>query len=58
MIGFSLDDQIKCVEREIAKRERWLPKWAEAELTKKGTADRELACMRAVLATLMAIKTS
>jgi len=45
-------DQIAEVKREIALRERVYPKWVEAGRLKQDKADRQLAIMRAVLATL------
>lgn len=48
----SLADQIACVEREIAMRERVYPRWVQSERMTQEKADRELLTMRAVLATL------
>ena len=45
-------DQIAEVKRGIALRERVYPKWVEAGRLKQDKADRQLAIMRAVLATL------
>jgi hypothetical protein len=48
----SIEAQIACVERELVFREKCYPKWvAEKRMTQK-LADREIASMRAVLATL------
>lgn len=47
-----IEAQIKEVEREIAQRERVYPRWVEAGKMPKATADRQIATMRAVLATL------
>jgi hypothetical protein len=52
----SLADQIASVQREIAMRERVYPKWVSAGRMKQVAADRELAAMRAVLATLEALR--
>lgn len=47
-------EQIACVEREIAMRERVYPRWvADHKMTQK-KADQELAAMRAVLETVKA----
>jgi hypothetical protein len=48
----SLHEQIVCVRREIGMRERVYPKWVSAGRMKQYVADREIAAMRAVLATL------
>jgi hypothetical protein len=50
----SLAEQISCVKREIAMRERVYPRLVWARKMKQATADRELAVMRAVLATVEA----
>jgi hypothetical protein len=49
----SLDEQIAAVTREIAIREAVYPKWVETGKMKKAKADHEIACMMAVLGTLM-----
>ena len=52
----SLEEQIRCVLREIDMRERSYPRWiAEKKLT-EAKARHELAAMRAVLATLQSMK--
>lgn len=48
----TLDEQIKCVEREIAMRKRVYQKRVLEEKMSKQTADHELECMAAVLETL------
>lgn len=48
----TLQDQIACVEREIAMRERVYPHWVRGGRLKQDKADREIETMRAVLATL------
>jgi len=57
MEAISLDAQIACVRREIGMRERVYPKWVSAGRMKQDAADRELAAMRAVLATLEMLAT-
>jgi hypothetical protein len=52
VMPISITEQIACVRREIAMRERVYPKWVAAKRMKEDAADRELAVMRAVLATL------
>jgi hypothetical protein len=53
----SLDEQIACVSREIALRERVLyPKWGATGRMTKQEADRELVAMKAALGTLMAAR--
>jgi hypothetical protein len=51
----ALADQIACVKRELALRERDYPRWVGSGLMKQTEADTELARMRAVLVTLEAI---
>lgn len=56
LFPISLVEQIACVEREIKMRQFVYPRRiAENRLTQK-TADREIAHMTAVLATLQSIK--
>lgn len=51
----SIAEQIASVEREIRMRERVYPRWVEQRLMMEKTAEHEIACMRAVLATLQRI---
>lgn len=55
MSATPLTDQIACVKREIAMRERVYPRWVAAGKMKQEKADAEIAAMRAVLATLNAL---
>lgn len=48
----NIDDQIACVEREIALRSRVYPRWIADKRLTQVKADREMACMNAVLETL------
>lgn len=48
----SIAEQIASVEREIRMRERVYPRWVEQRRMMAKTAEHEIACMRAVLATL------
>lgn len=48
-----LAEQIACVEREIAMRERVYPTLIARQRMSKANADRETAQMKAVLATLL-----
>lgn len=50
-----IEDQIRCVEREIEMRERVYPRWVSEKRLTQAKADRELAAMRAVLRTLQGI---
>lgn len=52
----SLEQQIACVEREIAMRERVYPRRVQDKKLLQVKADYELACMRAVLTTLKSLK--
>ena len=53
---FTLAQQIACVKREIAMRERVYPKWVSAQKMRQSEADHEIAAMKAVLGTLMELK--
>lgn len=52
----TLDDQIACVEREIAMRQRLYPRWVADRRMAERTARYELDTMRAVLETLREVK--
>jgi len=58
MTAPTLEQQISAVTREIALRERVYPKWVEVGRfgMSKAKADHEIACMKAVLGTLMAAR--
>lgn len=45
----SLDDMVRCVEREIRFRERVYPRFIEQRKLSQQNADREIATMRAIL---------
>ena len=47
-----LEEQVRCVEREIRCRRRVYPRWVEERRMSQAAADHELACMEAVLVTL------
>jgi hypothetical protein len=49
--------QIKAVAREVAMRERLYPKWVEQGKMKLDMAEREIANMKAVLDTLIKVRT-
>lgn len=50
----SLEDQIKCVRRELAMRQRVYAQWVAGGRMKQEAADKELAAMQAVHDTLLA----
>lgn len=52
----SLDDQIKCVEREIALRINFYPKWIAKGRMKQDVADMEIKHMKAVRVSLEALR--
>lgn len=52
--NISLDEQIKCVRRELALRERVYPGWVKSGRMNPERAAREIASMQAVLDTLTA----
>jgi hypothetical protein len=45
----TIDDEIACVRREIAMRQRVYPAWVAKGKMKQEKADHEIAAMRAVL---------
>lgn len=51
-MAISLEEQVKCVEREIAMRKRVYPRWIEQERMTFSKAQAEIAAMEAVLATV------
>lgn len=53
----SLERQLRCVKREIKKREGVYPRWVERGSMTKQQADEEIEAMRAVLATLLELET-
>lgn len=50
-----IDAQIKCVEREVAMRERVYPRWVASGKMKSQVAAYELLAMQTVLQTLKGI---
>lgn len=58
MDPITIDEQIKCVEREIFMREQVYPGRVTKHKMSQEKADREIAAMTAVLATLKAARTS
>jgi hypothetical protein len=45
-------EQLACVERELALREKVYPRWVRDNRMPKSSADREIRAMRAVVETL------
>lgn len=56
MSGYTIAQQIACVKREIAMRERVYPKWVASGRMKPEAAEREIATMTAVLRSLEEIE--
>jgi len=54
-MSVTIEQQLACVRREIAMRERVYPRWVEQGKMKPESAKRELDSMRAVLETLQGI---
>ena len=52
LFAVSIEEQIASVEREIRMRESAYPRWVEQRRMTVKTAEHEIACMQAVLATL------
>lgn len=53
---FTLEDQIKCAEREVRMRERVYPRWVDQHKMTQANADREIATMKAIVRTLTSLK--
>lgn len=56
MSTVALADQIACVRRELAMRQRVFPRWVSAGKMQQADADREITTMIAVLATLQEVQ--
>jgi len=56
-MAVQLSDQIACVKREIAMRERAYPRWVGGGKMTQQKADQELAAMKAVGETLAKLQT-
>ncbi len=55
LFAVSIEEQIASVEREIRMRESAYPRWVEQRRMTVKTAEHEITCMQAVLATLQRI---
>ena len=55
-MAVTIERQIACVERELRLRRRAYPRWGQSGRLAQHDADRELAEMEAVLATLRGLK--
>lgn len=55
-VAVSIDRQIECVERELRQRAHVYPRRIEAGKMTQAKADEEVACMKAVAATLRDLK--
>lgn len=53
VIEVSLEDQVRCLKREIAMRKNVYPKWIATGRLKQEDADREIAALTAALHTIM-----
>lgn len=51
-----LNEQLACVSREIGMRHRVYPNWVRKGKMSQTVADHEIACMNAVLATLLQVQ--
>ncbi len=51
--NFTTKQQIDCVKREIALRERCYPNWVAQKRLKPEAAEYEMGCMRSILEILM-----
>jgi len=52
---FTLNEQIRCVEREISMRRRVYPRFVTTGKMTAPKADEEIACMEQVLRTLRSL---
>jgi hypothetical protein len=51
----TITEQIASAKRELALRRNVYPGWVAKERMKQETADHEIACMEAIVATLEAV---
>ena len=56
LFAVSIEEQIASVEREIRMRESAYPRWVEQRRMTVKTAEHEITCMQAVLATLRRVE--
>lgn len=54
-MDIDINEQIKCVRREINMRESAYPRWVEKGRMKQVKADQEIAAMKAVEQTLLQV---
>ena len=54
--GYTLQEMIMCVRRELALRKSVYPKWVVSKRLKAEAADHEIACMQAVHDTLVRLQ--
>jgi len=52
----SVEEQIQCAELELEKRRKFYPKWVKEGRKNPVIADREIAAMEAIIATLKQVK--
>ena len=52
LFEFAMEEQIACIERELALREKVYGRWIKSGKMTRKKAEHEYACMRAVLHTL------
>ena len=50
--GYTIEQQMACVKREIAMRKNVYPKWVMSGRMKAEAADHEINCLTAVLRSL------
>jgi hypothetical protein len=51
-VSYSIDELIKCAEREVGMRKRVYPRWVEQGRMKEAKAAAEIAMMGAIVAEL------
>jgi hypothetical protein len=54
-VDFTIEQQIACVERELAMRRRLYPQWVNTGRMSPAKMDAEIGCMAAVLATMRSL---
>lgn len=52
MSAIPIDEQVRCIERELSMREHLYPRWVAEQKMSTRKMDTELATMKAVLETL------
>jgi len=56
LIGYTIDDEIACAERELRLRRRVYPRWVEQGKINQDKAEREIDLMKRILKRLAQVR--